>query len=209
VAEPARTPAYRIETERLVVRCWAPADALLLKDAIDTSLDHLRRWLPWAHGEPQTLAEKVALVRRFRGRFDLDEDYVYGILARDESCALGGSGLHTGVGPDAREIGYWIRADAEGHGFVTEAVAALTRVGFEHERLERIEIRCDPENTRSAAVPRRLGYVHEANLRGRVRDSRDRARDVMVFTLFADAYPSSPAADAALRAFDAAGTRVL
>ena len=44
---------------------------------------------------------------------------------------LGGMGLHTRVGPRAREIGYWIRKDAEGRGYVTEAVAALTRVGFE------------------------------------------------------------------------------
>lgn len=207
--ESARSPAYRIETERLVVRCWAPHDAPLLKDAVDTSLGHLRAWMPWAHGEPQTLEEKVALLRRFRGQFDLDEDYVYGIFTRDESRVLGGTGLHARVGPNAREIGYWIRADAEGHGFVTETVAALTRVGFELERLERLEIRCDPENTRSAAVPRRLGYEHEATLRGRVRDAHDRPRDAMVFTLFADAYPSSPAAGATVHAFDAAGSRLL
>ena len=202
-------PAYRIETERLVVRCWSPEDAPLLKDAIDTSLDHLRPWMPWAHSEPQTLAQKAALLRRFRAQFDLDEDYVYGVFTRDESRVLGGTGLHLRVGPGAREIGYWIRADAEGHGFVTEAVAALTRVGFEHERLERIEIRCDPENARSAAVPRRLGYEHEATLRARVRDAQDRLRDVLVFTLFADAYPSSPAAGAAAHAFDAAGNRIV
>ena len=207
--ETPRSPAYRIETERLVVRCWSPEDARLLKDAIDTSLDHLRPRMPWAHGEPRTLEEKVALIRRFRAQFDLDEDYVYGIFPRDESRVLGGTGLHRRVGPAAREIGYWIRSDAEGHGFVTETVAALTRVGFEHDRLERIEIRCDPENTRSAAVPRRLGYEHEATHRGRVRDAHDRPRDAMVFTLFADAYPTSPAAGTALRAFDAARTRVL
>ena len=205
----ARPPAYRIATERLLVRCWEPSDAALLKDAIDTSLEHLRPWLPWAHGEPQTVAEKAALLRRFRGRFDLDEDFVYGILEPDGSRVLGGTGLHTRVGPRAREIGYWIRADAVGKGYVTEAVAALTRVGFEIERLERIEIRCEPANVRSTAIPRRLGYAHEATLRGRTRDAEDRPRDVMVFTMFADAYPSSPAANATVEAFDATGARLL
>src|SRR5262245_29064214 len=165
-----RGPAYRIETERLVVRCWDPADAALVKDAVDSSLEHLRAWMPWAHDEPQTLEQKVELLRRFRGRFDLGDDFVYGILTRDETRVLGGTGLHLRVGAHAREVGYWIRADAEGQGYVTEAVAALTRVGLELDALERIEIRCDPANTRSAAVPRRLGYVHEATLRGRVRD---------------------------------------
>jgi len=203
------SPAYRIETERLVVRCWDPSDAPLLKEAIDSSLDHLRPWMPWVHGEPQTLDEKVALLRRFRAQFDLDEDSIYGIFTRDERRVLGGTGLHPRVGPGAREIGYWIRVDGEGHGFVTETVAALTRVGFERLRLDRIEIRCDPENTRSAAVPLRLGYEHEATLRARIRDAEDRLRHVQVFTLFAEGYPASPAAGAALSAYDAAGNRVL
>src|SRR4051794_2265381 len=204
-----RGPAYRIETERLVVRCWDPADAALAKEAVDSSLDHLRRWMPWAHDEPQTLEEKVELLRRFRGMFDLGDDFVYGIFTRDERRALGGTGLHLRRGAHAREIGYWIRADAEGRGYVTEAVAALTRVGFELDALERIEIHCEPGNTRSTAVPRRLAYVHEATLRGRVRDADDRPRDVMVFTLFADGYAASPAARADVAAFDVAGNRLL
>ena len=204
-----RGPAYRIVTERLVVRCWDPADAALLKEAIDSSLDHLRPWMPWAREEPQTLAAKVALLRRFRGQFDLNDDFVYGIFARDERRVLGGTGLHTRVGARAREIGYWIRADAEGLGYVTETVAALTRVGFEVDGVERIEIRCEPANERSAAVPRRLGYGLEATLRGRARDADDRPSDVMVFRLFADEYPASAAAATALEAFDAAGNRLL
>lgn len=39
-------PAYRIVTPRLVIRCWNPPDAPLLKAAIDASLDHLRAWMP-------------------------------------------------------------------------------------------------------------------------------------------------------------------
>jgi RimJ/RimL family protein N-acetyltransferase len=202
-------PAYRIETDRLVIRCWNPADAEALKEAVDANLDHLRPWLPWAHGEPQTVAEKVALLRRFRGQFDLGEDFVYGIFDRDEDRVLGGTGLHVRIGPHAREIGYWIRADATRRGYATEATAALTRVGFELEGLELIEIRCEPANVRSAAVPPRVGYELEAMLRGRARDADDQPRDVLLFSMFADRYPSSPAAKASLAAFDAAGIRLL
>jgi hypothetical protein len=42
-------PAYRIHTQRMVIRCWHPQDAPLLKEAIDQNLDHLRPWIPWAH----------------------------------------------------------------------------------------------------------------------------------------------------------------
>ena len=108
---------YRIEiVDGPVLRCWEPRDAALLKDAVDSSLDHLREWMPWAHDDPQSLDEKVELLRVFRGNFDLGKDFVYGIFSPDESEALGGAGLHTRVGDGAFEIGYWVRASRVGRG---------------------------------------------------------------------------------------------
>ena len=117
-------PPYRIETERLVVRCWHPRDAALLKDAVDSSLEHLRAWMPWAHEDPQPLPQKVELLRMFRGQFDLGQNFVYGILSRDESEGVGGTGLHPRAGLDGvLEIGYWIRESRAGQGLGTEAAA--------------------------------------------------------------------------------------
>jgi RimJ/RimL family protein N-acetyltransferase len=201
--------AYRIVTERLVIRCWDPADAPLAKEAIDSSLEHLREWMPWAHAEPTTLEQKVQLLRLFRGKFDLDQDAVYGIFDREERRVVGGTGMHPRVGDDASEIGYWIRSDATGKGLATESTAAVTRVGFEIAGFDRIEIRCDPANVRSAAIPKRLGYVHEATLRGRLRNELDEPRDAMVFTMFAEDYPASPCAATPVEAFDSAGAQLL
>ena len=144
---------YRIETPRLVLRCWEPDDAPLMKEAVDSSLEHLRPWMPWARFEPQSLDEKVQLAREFRGQFDLGEQYVYGIFEPDESRALGGSGLHPRGGDGSLEIGYWIRADSIGQGLATEVAAVLTRVGFEHFGLDRVDLSCDPENERSSEHP--------------------------------------------------------
>jgi RimJ/RimL family protein N-acetyltransferase len=201
------TPPYRIVTERLVLRCWEPRDAPLLKEAVDSSIEQLLPWMPWAPDEPQTLEEKVELLRLFRGKFDLGEDFVYGIFTRDESEAAGGTGLHTRIGPEAFEIGYWIRASRAGAGLGTEATAALTRAAFELTDVERIEIRCDPDNERSRAIPRKLGYREEATLRGRLHYPE--LRDVVVYSLFRDDFGSSPAADTLVEAYDAAGTRLL
>ena len=60
-----------------------------------------------------------------------------------------------------------MRVDAINRGVATETAAALTRVGFEFLALDRMEIHCDVRNVRSAAVPRKLGYVHDATLRRR------------------------------------------
>ena len=203
-------PPYLIRTDRMVIRCWEPGDAALLKEAIDSSLDHLRPSMPWARNEPQTLEEKIALLRRFRGSFDLGQDFVYGLFASDESSVVGGSGLHTRVGQDAFEIGYWIRASEVGRGLATEATGALTRVAFEVCGVDRVEIHVEPANERSIAIPRRLAFTEEVTLRRRLdahEEGGDR-RDMIVFTLFRDEFPGSPAAQVALEAYDAVGAPI-
>ena len=200
-------PPYRIVTQRLVVRCWEPRDAPLLKRAIDSSLDHLRPWMPWAANEPQTLEQKVELLRGFRGKFDLGQDFTYGIFDRGEAEVVGGTGLHTRVGEAAFEIGYWIRASRAGEGLATEAAAALTRVAFDVCGVDRLEIRTEPTNERSRAIPLKLGFVEEATLRRRLRYPEP--RDVVVYTLFREDFAASPAAAVAVEAYDVTGARVL
>jgi RimJ/RimL family protein N-acetyltransferase len=204
-------PPYRIATERLVVRCWDPRDAPLLKEAIDVSLDHLRPWMPWAQHEPQTLGQKVELLRRFRGQFDLGEEFVYGIFDAEESEVVGGTGLHRRVGDGAFEIGYWIRAGRTREGLATEVTAALTRAAFEVCGVDRVEIRVDPANAASAGIPRKLGYREEATLRRRLPPAADESgpRDVVVFSLFADEFAATPSATARVEAYDGSGARLL
>lgn len=202
-------PPYRIVTERLVLRCWEPRDAPLLKQALDSSLDHLRPWMPWARREPQTLEEKVSLLRTFRAKFDLGEDFGFGIFAADEAEVIGGMHLHTRVGPDAFEIGYWIRKSRVGAGLATEAAAALTRAAFEICRVDRVEIRVEPANTPSMAVPRKLGFSEEARLRRRLpADEGGEPRDAVVFVLFRHEFAGTPASSVELEAFDVVGARV-
>ena len=198
---------YRIEIEGgPVVRCWDPRDAPLLKEAVDSSLEHLREWMPWAHDEPHTLGAKAELLRHFRGQFDLAQDFVYGIFSADESEVLGGTGLHTRRGEGAFEIGYWVRADSINCGIATTVAAALTKVGIELGGADRIEIHVDPANEVSCRIPRRLGYVEEGTLRRRLPGpAGSPRRDAIVFSLLAEDLAASPAALVSLTAFDCRG----
>ena len=201
---------YRIEVDGgPVIRCWDPRDAPLLKEAVDSSLEHLRAWMPWAYDEPQELAAKAELLRLFRGNFDLRQDYVYGIFSSDETRVLGGSGLHTRVGDGAFEIGYWVRADAVRQGIATTVSAALTRVGIELGGADRIEIRVDVDNEVSCRIPRRLGYREEGVLRRRL-PTHDGSpqRDAVLFSMFTDDLAGSPAAAVSFAAFDCRGLPV-
>lgn len=202
----ART--YRIETERLVIRCYTPSDAQMLFDSVTLSVEHLLPWMPWAKNEPSSLEDKINLIRMFRGQFDLGTDYTFGIFNKQETELLGGCGLHTRVGKDAREIGYWIGVNHINKGYATEMVQALTKVGFEIEKLKRIEIHCAPENIRSQSIPRKLGYTLEALLKNRTTDSNGNPRDTMIWTMFADEYEVSPIKEAVFKAYDIAGREI-
>lgn len=206
----AAGPAYSIRTERLLVRCFAPSDAPALKQAIDASLDHLLPWLPWAREEPQSVEAKAEALRVFRARFDLDRDWNYGVFLPDESELVGGLGLHArGQAREARELGYWIAKAHAGRGLASEAVAALVRVGFEIDGLERLEIHCDEENLRSAAIPRKLGFRHDGTLRERSARGDGTRGGRMIWSLLAAEFAASPCARAACEARDALGRPLL
>jgi len=193
----------------MVQRCWQPTDAPLIANALIESRQHLMVWMPWATNEPIEFSQRVKWLRKCRGEFDLDQDFIYGVFNLDETKVLGGSGLHTRAGEAAREIGYWIHVDYTHQGLATELTAALTRVAFEIDGVNRVEIHCDPRNVYSAAIPRKLGYTHEGTLRARLYDSDGSARDLMIWTIFRDEYLASPCASAQLEAYDAIGQRIL
>jgi RimJ/RimL family protein N-acetyltransferase len=202
-------PAYRIQTARLVIRCWEPKDAVLLKQAVDESIDHLLPWMSWVRQEPESLQVKIERLRTARGKFDLGQDFGFGIFSPEENSVLGAAGLHTRAGEGAREIGYWIHRDRINCGLATETAAALTKVAFVVDGVDRVEIHCDPQNIRSAAIPRKLGFTLEATLRRRLPQGDGNLRDTMIWSIFKADFPASPAAGAGIQAWDAAGRRIL
>jgi RimJ/RimL family protein N-acetyltransferase len=200
-------PAYRIETARLVVRCYEPSDAQLLADSVSESVEHLKPWMPWAHAEPEPFEVKVDRVKTFRGMFDLQQDYIYGIFNKDETRLLGGTGLHTRLGIEQLEIGYWLHKDFINQGLVTESTAALVKVAFEILHIHRVEIHCDPGNFASASIPRKLGFTHEGTLRAKTR-FLDRWSDSMIWGLLDREYQNSPSSKADIRVYDARGIQL-
>ena len=202
-------PAYLIESERLVIRCYNPTDALYLQKAVQESIEHLRPWMPWVKDEPEELKVKIERLRLFRADFDLSKNYVYGIFDPNETELVGGTGLHPRVGSNAFEIGYWIHVNHVNKGYATEISAALTKVAFEVEHVNRVEIHCDPDNTRSAAIPKKLRYVFEATLRNRCENIEGELIDSMIWSLQKDDYLKSPAAKAKIVAYDVFGNIIL
>ena len=201
--------AYRIETQRLVLRCWSPLDATALRKTLDANDQHLRPMIPFMKDEPRSLEQTAQWLRGLRALFDLGQNYRYAVFDKSENQLLGENMLLTRPGPGALEVGYWTDKDAIGRGFAAEATCALIRVAFEIEKVNRVEIHCAPENTASASIPAKLGFAHECTLKQRATDSEGGLRDLMIWSLFGQEYSKSAAAGVPYRAFDCMGRLIL
>ncbi len=200
--------AYKIETDRLIIRCYEPADASLLLEAISDSIAHLKLWMPWAQKEPTTLAAKIELLRKFRGNFDLEKDFTFGVFNKAQDVLIGSTGLHTRTDDLAREIGYWVNTNFLNQGYATEIVSALTKVGFELEGLDRIEIHCATDNIKSQRIPQKLDFKLEATLERRMTNASGQLSDCSIFTMFKKDYDKSPIKFMTLKAFDVVGQTI-
>jgi ribosomal-protein-serine acetyltransferase len=174
--------------DRIVVRAWRSGDAEALFEAIDESRDHLRPWMMWVDHH-RTIADSEDYCERVADGWARRIDFPLGIWERATGRLLGGSGYHN-IDWDVPsfEIGYWIRASAEGRGYVTEAARLQTRFAFERMGANRVVIQCDADNVRSAGVPQRLGFVQEARLRNHQRKFDGGLRDTLVFAMTPDDY---------------------
>jgi RimJ/RimL family protein N-acetyltransferase len=177
----------KVLTERLLLRPWAAADAPLLKRAIDENLEHLQAWMPWAMDEPSPLDVIEARIAKFAADFAAGTDGIYAIFTRDESLAIGGTGLHARP-EDGLEIGYWIHRAHARRGYATEAVRALTAAAFTLPTVQQVQIRCDTHNLASAEVPRRLGFRHSETLAADTLTPLGAPRDTMVWQITRQAF---------------------
>ena len=179
----AFTPPRRIDTPRLELHAWAVGQGPALKAAIDANLAHLKAWMDWAVHEPSPLDVVEQRVASFAANFEHGPDWGYVISMRGETAIIGTLGLHARLGPNALEIGYWIDERRQHQGIATEAARAVTEAALALPGVERVEIRCDPNNTRSAGVPRRLGFRYVTTLEKNEVTPTGEPRDTMVWEM--------------------------
>jgi RimJ/RimL family protein N-acetyltransferase len=153
-----------IITERLHLRAPRPGDGALVHPVVLANQEHLKPWMPWA-AEIPTAEEYEALVREWQIKFMRREELPFLLFWRDTGAYIGGSGMHNIKWDVPKfEIGYWLAQEFVGQGIMLEAVQAITTFLFGTLGAKRVEIRCDVNNERSAAVARRAGYALEGTL---------------------------------------------
>ncbi len=155
-----------IRTDRLVLRPWREEDAVALCPILEANVEHLGPWIPARVSTPAPVPELERRLAGFAADFAADREWRYSMHSRDDEQLLGEAALFPRspttrvpfIEADRVELGYWIRRDAAGQGFVSEASRALVALAASIREFSCIEIRCDARNAPSAAVPRRLGF---------------------------------------------------
>ena len=147
----------RVETERLVLRQWTEDDVPALNAAVTASVEHLRPWMHWIAGEPETVERRTERVIRWRREWEGGGDSILGVFLDGEP--IGGTGMLRRVGDGGVEIGYWIHVDHTGNGYATELTEALTDAAFRIDGIERVEIHHDKANVASGRVPEKAGFT--------------------------------------------------
>ena len=156
-----------IQTERLLLRPWRVDDAPALHPILAANWDHLGPWIPARVATPAPIQILMDRLAGFAREFEGDREWRYAMFIRDDSKLLGELSLFprsataraSFAESDRVELGYWLRLDENGHGFVTEAARAALAIAATIDRFTCVEIRCDARNEKSSAIPKRLGFT--------------------------------------------------
>jgi ribosomal-protein-serine acetyltransferase len=134
-----------------------------LYELIVNNREHLREWLPWVDlMKNEEFIENFvkASIQRFNDGLE------YGFLILENEKIIGRIGVYKiDHANKTGEIGYWIGKEAGGRGIVIKSCKTLIRFCFDTLHLNRIEIKCGTENTRSQAIPVKLNFTKEGIIR--------------------------------------------
>jgi len=171
IAKDAPPPMLRpapmpITTERLIMRPPQAGDGAALCAAVHETWDQLNLWMPWA-SDPKEATEDFyeGYARENAAKFITRENMAVLVFEREGGALVASSGLHNidwVIGQF--EIGYWVRATAQGQGYAQEIADALTRYAFTALAANSVLICHSEGNTPSRSVIQRLGYTHCASV---------------------------------------------
>ena len=150
-------------SEGIELKQFERRDAEALFAVVSRNREYLRQWLPWVD---QTRSEED--IRQFLSRVtaQCDEGLGPNFGIWHAGTLAGAVGCHPFDRANRScSLGYWLEAGRQGQGIMTACCRRLVEYVFREAGLHRVQIRCAIGNTRSCAIPQRLGFTHEGVLR--------------------------------------------
>lgn len=149
--------------DRHSLRQLAVGDAEELFQVVDANRTYLRHWLPWLD-RTRTVEDSRLFLADVVNQADNNHN-IHAAIVLDGHIVGVASYHRIDWQNRSTSIGYWLAEGQQGHGLVTTSCQVLVDHAFAALNLHRLTITCATGNTRSRAIPPRLGFVHEARLR--------------------------------------------
>lgn len=130
---------------------------------VDRNRSHLRPWMPWVK-PGYSLEDSRSYIKDNLKRLADHAGFDLSIFYQGQMAGQIG---YNRIDWDNRttELGYWLGESFQGRGLVTAACRKLIDYALDELKMNRVEIRCAAANTRSRAVPERLGFQQDGILR--------------------------------------------
>ncbi len=133
--------------------------ALELRRLVDRNREYLREWLPWIDAS-RTTQDSRDFLREARRTFRNIRAVTAGIWRNEQLTGVIGLNEIDWANRSTK-IGYWLDTGHQGKGTMTRACVALVQHAFTDLELNRVEIEVAVRNTRSRAIPERLGFTFD------------------------------------------------
>nr|WP_305777923.1 GNAT family N-acetyltransferase [Pseudomonas sp. Hg5Tf] len=122
----------------------------------------------WNHAPWNELAQAQAALEADREGYHQGQLLKLGIYRRDSNALIGMCQCSNFESDSRRgEIGYCLAGNAQGQGFMGEALEHFVQYLARDLKMRRLEAEIDPRNSASARTLERLGFVLEGVLRER------------------------------------------
>ena len=150
------------ESERLLFRKFLLSDA---KDLLFIrSNDAVMKYLDIARFESIADAEKM--IQTVSESYDKETGINWGIVEKHSKNFIGYFGFWRMIPEHCRaEIGYALKPEYWGRGYMYETINRMVRFGFKNMNLHSIEANVNPDNDKSKKVLEKIGFKKEAYFR--------------------------------------------
>lgn len=184
----ARVERFYIRPD-LELRRFQRSDALAYFQCVERNRNYLRQWMPWLD---ITVRAEDALTFIDASRADYASGRSYRLAMFVDGQVAGVAALED-IEPMHRrgKIGYWLAAEHQGRGLMSDAVRFLLANAFQTRELHLIELRAATGNARSRAVAERAGMRLDAVLRER-EWLYDHYEDLAVYSMTASEWWARP-----------------
>lgn len=180
--------SYKIDDDT-ELSLFQPRHAEELNALVTNNYEHIKEWSAWLKEKDRPIENTQDFIKRNLMQFAENKGFEICIWYRGEIA--GQIGYNYFDWNDRRtELGYWLGASFQGKGLITKSCRALIDHAFNELKLNRVEIRCGFENTKSRRIPEKLGFKEEGVIK-QAEWLHDRFIDLVIYATLANEWQAN------------------